>query len=845
MLGVLVTVCLGFVLAGLSAAEGPVVGSAHQMRGDRPQPRHGLASLPSAAWGPVGAGLGRDDRAYWVTRGAAANPAQHLRFRFSAAGVAVSGDRRMAKISLVGFGRSDAVRAVRRVGPMARANRVTYPRGVLREWYVNGPLGLEQGFDVARRPTAGAGGLVFALSLSGDLRPRVRRRAVLLSGAGAALRYTAPEASDAAGRRLHSRLRLSHGRLMISVDDRGARYPVRVDPFVQQAQLAASDGAAGDDLGFSVAASGNTIVAGAPFHRVGANPAQGAVYVFVERGDGWANATQTAELTASDGAARDDLGYSVAISGDAIIAGAPYHAVGANPGQGAAYVFVRPASGWANAIQTAELTASDGLANDGLGSSVAASGNSLVAGAPFRTVGSNSAQGAAYVFAQPPGGWANAQQTAELTATDGGTNDELGSSVGVSGGTVVAGAPYHAVGTGIGQGGAYVFVEPATGWTNATQTAELTASDASNYDFLGLAVAVSANAVVAGAPYRQVGAHSQAGAVYVFVQPAAGWTNATQTAELVASDGGASDYLGLSVGIAGNTVIAGAPYHQVGGRTWQGAAYAFVEPAGGWTNAVQTAELVASEGAASDYLGLSVATSGVTLVAGAPGHGIGSNPTQGAAFIFGIPVPTSTSVSCTPGHAVVGQRVTCTATAVASGGLKLDSGTVTFLAGGRAIAGCGAVSVVPSSGRASCRTSYMTPGPYRVSAVYAGTPNFASSASLPFAQSVKPSVTLRGRPSGRAGVVTVKLSCAPRSGGCHVTSRLTTVDRRRPGVVVVVGRRTVSIAPGGKTTVTIPLNRTGRGLLSRFGRLSVKLTVSLAAGDRSSAVATRTVSVTP
>jgi FG-GAP repeat/Bacterial Ig-like domain (group 3) len=745
------------------------------------------------------------------------------------------------RISFAGFGRSGAVRSLGRAAPQAHANRVVYRLGAVREWYVNGPLGLEQGFDVARPPAAVTGGLVFELSLSGALRPRVRSGAVLLSGGGVTLRYTAPRASDAAGRRLPSALRLSNGHLVISVDDRGARYPVRVDPFLQQAELTASGGAAGDDLGFSVAVAGGTIVAGAPFHHVGANPSQGVVYVFVEHGDGWANATQTAALTASDGAARDNLGFSVAISGDTIVAGAPGHQVGANSDQGSAYVFVKPPSGWANAAQTAELTASDGLASDALGSSVAASGSTIVAGAPFHAVGSNSAQGAAYAFALPAGGWANAQQTAELTATDGATDDELGSSVGVSGSTIVAGAPYHA-GTGIGQGGAYVFVEPAAGWTNATQTAELTASDTRSYDFLGFSVAVSGATVVAGAPYHQVGTQSDAGAAYVYVQPSTGWVNTTQTAELVASDGAASDYLGLSVGIDGGTVVAGAPYHQVAGRTWQGASYAFAEPTTGWVNASQTAELTASDGAASDYLGLSVAVSGVTVVAGAPGHRVGANPTQGAALTFGVPVPTSTSLSCTPRQAVVGQRVTCTAAAVATGGLKLDRGVVTFLAGGKAIAGCDAVPVSASSGRATCRTTYAAPGSSRLTAVYAGNPNFAASASPGFVQTVTSSVALRGAPSGRSGLVTVRLSCAPRSGGCRVTNALTTIAKRRRRVV---GTRAARIAAGRRAIVQISLNRTGRELLNTFGRLPVTLTISLVAGGQRTPVIVRTVTVRP
>src|SRR5579863_4019033 len=104
----------------------------------------------------------------------------------------------------------------------------------------------------------------------------------------------------------------------------------------QLAELTASDGATLDSLGSSVAISGNTIVAGA----LGNNSNTGAVYVFVEPTTGWTNMTQTAKLTASDGQSRDDLGWSVAISGNVVAAGAPGGATGA------VYVFVEPAGGW-------------------------------------------------------------------------------------------------------------------------------------------------------------------------------------------------------------------------------------------------------------------------------------------------------------------------------------------------------------------------------------------------------------------------------------------------------------------------------------------------------------------
>ena len=187
---------------------------------------------------------------------------------------------------------------------------------------------------------------------------------------GAALRYGGLAATDARGRTLRAWLSLRGGSLLIGVDTHGARYPLRIDPTIQTAELTASDGADGDQLGDSVAVSGSTIAVGAPQHTVGGVQGRGAVYVFSEPATGWQNAVQTAELTASDGATGDGLGYSVAISGSTIVAGAPDHGSG-----GTLYVFSQPGSGrWKSSSQTAELTASDGAAGDELGYSVAVSG---------------------------------------------------------------------------------------------------------------------------------------------------------------------------------------------------------------------------------------------------------------------------------------------------------------------------------------------------------------------------------------------------------------------------------------------------------------------------------------
>jgi hypothetical protein len=125
------------------------------------------------------------------------------------------------------------------------------------------------------------------------------------------------------------------------------------------------------------------------------------------------------KLTAADGAALDTLGTSVSIDGQTIVVGAP----GDEAGRGSVYVFQRSGDSWTN---TAKLSASDGAPGDRLGSSVAINGNTIVAGAPGDTIVANRAQGSLYTFART--GAAVRSETAKLTVVDGATGDNLGTS---------------------------------------------------------------------------------------------------------------------------------------------------------------------------------------------------------------------------------------------------------------------------------------------------------------------------------------------------------------------------------------------------------------------------------
>ena len=505
------------------------------------------AELPVAAQGPVSRIVGQDDPSYRAARTRAGielrNPRQHLDATFARHGVSIRSGHASLRLSLRGYGYGGSLRAVGAVAPVAQANRVDFRRGAVDEWYANGPLGLEQGFTFATRPSGRRDGpLTLSLALSGNVRGALSRGSggVTFRGRGVSLAYRGLVASDARGKQLPAQMELRNGAVRLRIDDRGARYPLRIDPFVQQAKLTASDTVGPHELGASVAVSGDTVVVGAPLTTVNGVEFQGAAYVFVKPAGGWASETEAARLTASDGADRDALGSSVAISGDTIVAGAPFATISGHLEQGAAYVFVKPAGGWASETETAKLTASDGAPGEMFGETVALAGDTAVVHSDAK-VNANVFQGAAYVFVKPTAGWASATETAKLTASDGAGDDDLGDSLSISGDTVVAGAPDAKVNGHSQEGAAYVFVKPASGWVSETETAKLTISDGVALNDVGRGVGISGDTVVVGADSVSTGA------AYVFVKPAGGWASETETAKLTASDGVSGDdsrYLG-------------------------------------------------------------------------------------------------------------------------------------------------------------------------------------------------------------------------------------------------------------------------------------------------------------
>ncbi|HNG34785.1 MAG TPA: putative Ig domain-containing protein, partial [Blastocatellia bacterium] len=398
--------------------------------------------------------------------------------------------------------------------------------------------------------------------------------------------------------------------------DQGAAYvfALRDSQHAAQPKLLANDGAADDAFGFAVTISGDLLAVGVQDAKIGTNIFQGAVYVFTRNGAGW---TFQGKITAPDGAAEDSFGNAVALSGTTLAIGAYGADIGGNANQGAVYVFIRNGATWVMqkklfavgidglpgdffgsaialegdtlavsargygnsrgaayvftrtgttwAQQGPKLLANDGAAGDRFGQAIALSGDTLVAGAAFAKIGTNTLQGAAYVFTRANATWAFQRK---LTADDGVADDRFGTSVAVNNDTAAVGAPFHKVGTNDQQGAVYVFTRSGTIWV---QQPKLTADNGGASDHFGWAVALSGDTLVAGA-YRH---NSLRGAAYVFTRLGS-WR---QQQQLTAGDGQPGDEFGKAVALSGDTIVVGAPEDSIGTNAGQGSAYTFAAPA--------------------------------------------------------------------------------------------------------------------------------------------------------------------------------------------------------------------------------------------------------------------------
>lgn len=506
----------------------------------------------------------------------------------------------------------------------------------LIEWFKNGEHGIEHGYTVLDRPAGTEGSLTLELGIRGALRAKVDPTGLDVTFVdefeAERVGYRKLFVLDANGRSLPATLSPSRSGLLLAVDDRDSVYPLTIDPIASgvrlKANVAPQWATTAMRFGTSVAASGDTIVVGMR--------------------DDWQNAQGV------DGVTTD-----IALTAHS----------------GAAYVFVRVGSTW---VQQAYLKPHNTHYMQLFGSSVAIDGDTIVIGAegdrktPSGVDKPNT--GAIFVFTRSQGVWS---QQAYIKASNFATNDEFGSSVGIFGDTIVAGAPREdSVSAGVNGnqfndpspiedvGAGYVFVRSNGIWS---QQAYLKPLDPASNDMFGASVGIFEDRIVISAPAEDssaVGVNgnpfdtsaSDSGAAYVFLRTGIDWI---QEAYLKASNTGTGDRFGdshlegCSVAISGDTIVIGARNEDsnasgVNGDETNdlssnaGAAYVFHFDGSVWS---QQAYLKAMNPDPEDYFGLSVSIWGDRIVIGAPlesGSGFGVNstatgnaaPQSGAAYLF-------------------------------------------------------------------------------------------------------------------------------------------------------------------------------------------------------------------
>jgi outer membrane protein assembly factor BamB len=377
--------------------------------------------------------------------------------------------------------------------------------------------------------------------------------------------------------------------------------PARADLGDELSKLTASDGAAGDRFGSSVAISGNTALVGSHGND-DAGDSSGSAYLFdvITR-------QELIKLTASDAAASDRFGLDVAISGNRAIVGATSPFIG---GSGSAYLF-----DVGTGQELRKLSASDSAADEGFGSSVAISGNVAIVGA-FLDDDAGYQSGSAYVFDVSTG-----QELFKFTGSA--TGNWFGRSVAISGNVALVGSPQDDA-PQFNSGSAYLFDV-----TSGQELFKFTASDGTEGNEFGWSVAISGNVAIVGSPRDDDGGINF-GSAYLFDV-----TTGQQLFKLNAAAAAALDHFGLSVAINGDTALVRSPSDPQApqGGNSSGSAYLFDV-----TTGKQLAKLTAADAAAGDVFGRSVSISGSTALVGAFGDEFGT----GSAYVFSaVPEPGS------------------------------------------------------------------------------------------------------------------------------------------------------------------------------------------------------------
>ena len=346
-----------------------------------------------------------------------------------------------------------------------------------------------------------------------------------------------------------------------------------------------------DRFGAAVAVGSGRIVVGAyGDDDNGSN--SGSAYIFDLDGN------ELAKITASDAAADDYFGNSVAVGSGRIVVGAYWD----NTNAGSAYIFDL------DGTQLAKITASDGAVGDEFGYSVAVGSGRIVVGA-YKDDDNGSDSGSAYIFDL------DGNQLAKILASDGASNDDFGSTVSVGSGRIVVGAPGDTV-NGLESGSAYIYD------LDGNQLTKILPSDGGAYRYFGNSAAVGSGRIVVGA-YQDSENGSSSGSAYIFD------LDGNELAKIIASDGDVGDYFGWSVAVGSGRIVI-STWRTGDNGTDYGSAYIYD------LDGNELVKINASDAAAGDKFGYSAAAGSGRIVVGADEDDDNGN-SSGSAYIYETP----------------------------------------------------------------------------------------------------------------------------------------------------------------------------------------------------------------
>jgi len=324
--------------------------------------------------------------------------------------------------------------------------------------------------------------------------------------------------------------------------DSGSAYLFDAATGVQLFKLLPSDGAAGDQFGISIAID-NGIVAVGAYHDDDNGPDSGSAFLFDA-----STGAQIAKLLPNDSAESDKFGVSIAIDNGVVAVGAWLDDENGND-SGSAYLFDT-----FTGAQIFKILPSDGAADDYFGRSIAMDNGIIAVGATSDNDNGNNS-GSAYLFNASTG-----TQLFKILPSDGAANDSFGISIAIDNGFVAVGA-WADDDNGNASGSAYIF-DAATG----TQLFKILPSDGAANDMFGIAIAIENGIMAVGADGDDDKGNAS-GSAYLFDT-----TTGTQIAKLLPSDGSAGDQFGISIAVDNGIYSVGASLDDDNG-TWSGSAY--------------------------------------------------------------------------------------------------------------------------------------------------------------------------------------------------------------------------------------------------------------------------------